>query len=483
MIKNFATYLALCSASFTSVAQVTPLATLKLPMQQIVGTMPAPPQQEVLLTPVKIANHSCITIEESEAIFSESKKVLSTLKHRAHHSTEGGTSHVLHQWPIQAASNFTDYGYYTVQNLVDHNIMNPNQVLDYNCGSRTYDYSGGNHQGTDIIYWPYAWKKMDENVMEIIASAPGVITMKRNNFFDRNCANNGNSQWNGIILEHADGSQSWYLHFKTGSATTKSVGDTVQAGEYLGLAGSSGSSDWPHLHFQVMNALGMVIDPFDGTCNSTNAGDTWWQTQINYDVPSINRICTKKTPDEFYQCPTAEITYEADTFYIGDTLWLWAYMRDNVINGTVYVNIFNPQGFNMLNFQYTNTFGSYPTSYNRWFYPVTNWFTPGWWTYQIQYGGNSYSTTFYMTQLIAGTNDINFGKLNLHPNPSSNQITLTELLPGTNLEIVDALGRVVLVSKSADTKVSIDISNLPNGVYNLIGQYNEKRYSSRFIKN
>jgi hypothetical protein len=86
---------------------------------------------------------------------------------------------------------------------VDHNAAFPNQLQDYNCLQRTYDFGSGNHEGTDIIYWPYAWRSMDEGIMEIVAAAPGIIINKRNAYPDRSCLNNGNLAWNGIIVEHA----------------------------------------------------------------------------------------------------------------------------------------------------------------------------------------------------------------------------------------------------------------------------------------
>src|SRR5699024_7197701 len=159
---------------------------------------------------------------------------------------------------------------------VDHNLTPNNNLLDYNCGTRTYDWVNGNHAGTDYILWPYPWKRMQENVMEIVAAAPGIIVEKRNSFADLNCTNNGNPNWNGIVVEHADGTFAIYMHFTKNSATTKEVGDTVTAGEFLGLAGSSGSSTIPHLHFEIRDAESNVIDPYQGNCNAMNA-ESWWQ--------------------------------------------------------------------------------------------------------------------------------------------------------------------------------------------------------------
>src|SRR5204862_192241 len=83
-------------------------------------------------------------------------------------------------------------------------------ILDYNCGTRSYDTSTGyNHQGTDIVLWPFAWNRVDDDAVLVVAGAPGVIVNKSDGNFDRNCAmNNGN--WNAVYIRHADGSVAWY---------------------------------------------------------------------------------------------------------------------------------------------------------------------------------------------------------------------------------------------------------------------------------
>lgn len=42
-------------------------------------------------------------------------------------------------WPLRQAANFNDNGYYGISNYVDENPAYPNALLDYNCGTRTYD--------------------------------------------------------------------------------------------------------------------------------------------------------------------------------------------------------------------------------------------------------------------------------------------------------------------------------------------------------
>src|SRR5688500_18628741 len=46
-----------------------------------------------------------------------------------------------------------------VSNFVDLNSAYPDQLLDYNSGTRTYDTeSGYNHRGIDYFVWPFPWK-------------------------------------------------------------------------------------------------------------------------------------------------------------------------------------------------------------------------------------------------------------------------------------------------------------------------------------
>ena len=55
---------------------------------------------------------------------------------------------------------------------------------------------------------------------------------------------------NYIVVDNGNGWQTIYYHLMTDSIAVK-VGQTVVAGQPLGLVGSSGSSTDPHLHFEV----------------------------------------------------------------------------------------------------------------------------------------------------------------------------------------------------------------------------------------
>ncbi|CAN5500314.1 hypothetical protein BH11BAC2_BH11BAC2_01820 [soil metagenome] len=373
-------------------------------------------------------------------------------------------------WPTQAKAGFTDYGYYTVNFLVDHNLNNPNQLLDYNCGSRTYDYSGGDHQGTDIILWPYPWKNMDAEIMEVVAAAPGVILTRRDGFFDRMCVNAGNSQWNGLIIQHSDGSRAWYWHFKNGTVTAKQVGDSVVAGELLGKAGSSGSSSWPHVHFQVLDSTLALIDPWQGSCNSFNA-NSWWQNQQPYMVPTINHISTHSSIVEYYNCPTPEITYEKDTFTLNDSMVFRLYYRDLDNNALTHFDLINPSGQIPITWDFNSPWLFSATSYAYWPYVVDSWWVPGWWTLQATFGGNTYQKQFYINQPQGLVTNGGLSTLSLSPNPSSGQFFLdfiSNTAENSELEIMNSVGQIVVSKElkinSGKNHIQID-EQLSSGIY------------------
>jgi len=461
--------------------------TILVPVTTYQSTNPVPPSAAILSN-FNIAPSECISNELKKEVMAENERNRILLRQSQPQLYEKSSSAPpTFIWPTPPKAASTDYGYYTVNFLVDHNFSYPNQLLDYNCAGRTYDWSGGNHEGTDIILWPYGWRKMDENIMEIVAAAPGIIINKRNNFFDRMCVNAGNPNWNGIILEHSDGSQTWYWHFQAGSATTKNIGDAVISGEYLGKAGSSGSSTYPHLHFQVMDSLGATIDPWQGSCNSMNSTG-WWQNQQPYNVPSVNRICTKKTQVEWYNCPDPEITNEADTFALGDSLWMWLYTRDLETNSQMQLNIYNPSGSNVLNWQFVVPWATVATSYVRWFYVIDPWWVDGTWTFESVYGGVTYQHQFVIDNSTSLNENQNMFPCLLKPNPAKDQINVSIPYQRTILEVsvFDQLGKQLFVKYADDDagnpNLNIDCSQYSSGIYFVKARSAEGIYISKFVK-
>lgn len=64
---------------------------------------------------------------------------------------------------------------------------------------------------------------------------------------------------NYIVIDHGDGKATLYGHLKQTEVT---VGQGVDAGDRIGLVGSTGTSTGPHLHFEV-RVNGSTVNPMD----------------------------------------------------------------------------------------------------------------------------------------------------------------------------------------------------------------------------
>ncbi len=292
---------------------------------------------------------------------------------------------VLLKWPLRAAAHVHDPGVHGISNFVDQNSAFPSQLLDYNCGARTYDQSGGyNHQGTDIFIWPFSWHKVDDDDVEIVAGAAGVIIGKYDGNYDRNCSFGGGS-WNAVYVRHADGSIAWYGHMKNGSLTAKGVGQAVAAGEYLGIVGSSGNSTGPHLHLELFDNLGKLVDPWSGGCNSRNA-DSWWEVQHPYYDSAINALRTHDAPPVWQTCPQPAIINAQNQFTAGQLIYFATYYRDQLQGQLSTYEVLRPDGSVWQ--QWTGSLSGVAHYAASWWY--WSWYLPddaasGMWTFRVTF--------------------------------------------------------------------------------------------------
>lgn len=93
------------------------------------------------------------------------------------------------------------------------------------------------------------------------APADGIIIDVVNNITENRPTrfNYSNPTGNRVVIKHAYGEYSIMAHFKHESITVN-VGDTVIAGQQLGLTGNTGASSEPHLHYHLQT----TADPFNG---------------------------------------------------------------------------------------------------------------------------------------------------------------------------------------------------------------------------
>ncbi len=348
----------------------------------------------------KFQNTECLTDDQRSEIQRENQKNMEMLRAQGKLPEANRTAVVALNWPTRPAATTTDFDIYGISNFVDQNPSFPNQLLDWNCGARTYDTAAGyNHAGIDIFTWPFGWYKMDNNQAEIVAAAPGIIINKFDGNFDRSCATAGGN-WNAVYVRHADNSVAWYGHMKKNSLTAKAIGDTVVAGEYLGIIGSSGNSSGPHLHFELYNAAGALQDPYQGTCNSLN-NFTWWASQRPYNDTKVNALMTHSAPPQFPACPTQEQPNIKNTFLPGSTLLTAIYLRDQLVGQQAQLSLIQPNGATWQSWNF-NSANNYTASYWYW-----NWTLPptaqlGAWTFRVTYNGQTAQQhTFYVRTTLA----------------------------------------------------------------------------------
>lgn len=95
---------------------------------------------------------------------------------------------------------------------------------------------------------------------------------------------------NRIEIDMGNGIDTLYGHL---SSLGVAVGQTVAAGEQIGLSGSTGNSSGPHLHFSVLSG-GQFVDPTpyltggSPTPTTSGGGGNWWDaiTGIPGDIGS-----------------------------------------------------------------------------------------------------------------------------------------------------------------------------------------------------
>ncbi len=310
-------------------------------------------------------------------------------------------------WPIRQADGFDYNAVYGISNYVDHDPafsgQNNNFITDYNCGNRSYDLASGyNHTGTDIFLWPFKWEMMENNQVEVIAIEDGVIIGKDDGNNDKNCSFNSNP-WNAVYLMHADGSIGWYGHLKKNSLTSKAIGQSVNKGEFLGYIGSSGSSTGPHLHLELYNEAGDLIDPFVGTCNPT-VEESCWEEQKPYREPMLNTIMTHNTDPMFLDCPTTqqptENTNRDNCFMQGEVIYYAAYFHDQEMNQVANYRVLRPNGSVYKSWSHASP-ETYNASYWYWWYQMPSFEPSGKWTFEVSFSGQTLTHEFTVGELEA----------------------------------------------------------------------------------
>lgn len=432
------------------------------------------------------AQHPCITPQEYSVLNEQVNHNLKILGlDKSVHRNSLTTALI---WPLQLSTGFSQCEYHFIGAYVDQNTATT-AIQDYDCGTNTYD----GHHGTDIAIWPYSFYKMDNNQVEVIAAAAGTIIQKNEGNFDRNCGSNSLTA-NSIIIQHSDGTYALYWHMKKNSLTSKTVGETVSTGEYLGVVGSSGSSSGPHMHFEIWTGTTAATykDPFSGACNLLNAS-SWWANQRLHTEPAIMKTSVHPTDIALATCPNSDVPNESDSFLVpfqgaglaAGYAKFYFFWREIPMNATIALRILNPNGSLFNNWNYT-----VPTNNKISYYGASKLLPTidGIYTFEASYNGVACSKTFAITHALEITSLTN-NNFKVHPNPTSNTIVISAdaIEDGDySLTLINSIGQIIKSEKIGIENNKLDktisVVDISEGIYFLALESTESRIIKKIIK-
>jgi murein DD-endopeptidase MepM/ murein hydrolase activator NlpD len=128
----------------------------------------------------------------------------------------------------------------------------PDSLADYRGGFMTYDQ----HTGLDFVL---ADVDQAEAGVPVLAVRGGTVLETRDGQNDREFSQDSGQLSNFVKVQHADGSTAVYKHLKAYSILV-TPGQKIQAGDPIAQVGSSGLSSHPHLHLEVRDADGELVD-------------------------------------------------------------------------------------------------------------------------------------------------------------------------------------------------------------------------------
>ena len=89
-----------------------------------------------------------------------------------------------------------------------------------------------------------------KNGTKICAARQGVVVAARSDSDKGGLKDDNLSDGNYVSIRHDDGSVAHYWHLQKDGVNVN-IGDSVKAGQWIGLSGNTGYSAFPHLHFEV----------------------------------------------------------------------------------------------------------------------------------------------------------------------------------------------------------------------------------------
>lgn len=414
----------------------------------------------------------CLLSEERAAIFEqleENRRALGIVRGSASRSSE--VDDLI--FPLQMPTDIA--GYYHFQAVSGYVDQDPTSgIEDHNCLENTYN----GHKGTDYFTWPFPFYLLDNDVVEVVAAAPGTIIEKRDGNNDTNCSPSGG--WNAVYVEHADGSVIWYGHLKEGSLTMKGLGATVEAGEYLGVVASSGYSSGPHLHMEYYDENDNLLDPYQGNCNDLN-NNSLWAEQPAYIHPKVNAILTHSQQPNVECGVGNEVSSFENVFFPNQTVYLGLYLTDYQAGFIATTRVYRPDGSQHDIFNTFSNSNSYQWFWNSRSYFMNSSQQLGTWTVECTYRDEVYTHTFELRDESTSVSSPQENGLDVFPNPTHDQLTLSGLdLDQHNYRLINSLGQVV--TQGVISANTINLEQLEAGLYYLHIKEGETEIIEKVLK-
>jgi len=361
-------------------------------------------------------------------------------------------------FPLELADSIPGYNdFYAVSAYVDHD--NTNGIRDYSCLQNTYN----THRGSDFFPFPFEWYLYENDLVHVISAFEGTVVFKQDGNVDTNC--NPNGQWNAVYVQDDDGSTMWYGHLKSGSLTTKSIGDNVARGEYLGVVASSGFSDGPHLHIEYYDENDNLLDPFQGNCNSLNT-NSLWKVQLDHANPKINAVLTHSEQPAIECGLTNEVSSFANEFFPNDKFYVGVYLTDYMAGSVAVTNIYAPDNSLIATFNTFNNQNSYEWFWNSREYTLPDSSQKGTWRIECTLENQTVEHTFELLDNVTNVMETDFNKVIIHPNPTKGLVFINGYKSNSGFRLLNSSGGVVKKGKIRENKISL--SELATGLYYLV---------------
>jgi murein DD-endopeptidase MepM/ murein hydrolase activator NlpD len=219
---------------------------------------------------------------------------------------------------------------WTVMNYVDVDPRT-DQAADYRGGPFQYD----GHGGWDIVLANFT--RMDAGT-PVLAAAAGTVVEVIDGYFDRETSWGGGQDENLVTIDYGNGWRGWYVHFAANTITVK-VGDTVAAGQMLGLAGSSGQSSAPHLHFGVYHNWAAVEAMYEPAAYFVSPPA--YQADEDPRVIAAGMTNADPTTSDYDEGPSGVSVFPASA---GGTVYAWFYFSNLPTDSPVNLRWYRPDG-------------------------------------------------------------------------------------------------------------------------------------------